>query len=114
MIDFACKTFELDEIIKCGLGLTKSDIIVMKFLIERKKIYSSFELAEELNLDASTVQRSLKKLHEKNIIVRYQKNLSKGGYIFTYKMNSKPIIIGAIKKVIHDWVKKVDDELERW
>jgi len=69
MIDFACKTFELNEIVKCGLGLTKSDMRVMNFLMRKRKIYSSFEIAEELSLDASTVQRALKKLHEKKIFV---------------------------------------------
>ncbi|MBS3079594.1 hypothetical protein J4218_05720 [Candidatus Pacearchaeota archaeon] len=36
MIDFACKRFELREVIKCGFGLTKSDLRIMDFLIKNK------------------------------------------------------------------------------
>ena len=35
MIDFACKRFEIDKIIKCGLNLSKADFKVMKELLTK-------------------------------------------------------------------------------
>ena len=113
-IDFACKKFEIDEVVKCGLGLTKSDLAIMYFLIKNKKTFNSNEIASKLKLDLSTVQRSLKILNEKNIIVRSQNNLSSGGYLYIYKINEKKIIKDLIMETINSWTRKVELELDRW
>jgi predicted transcriptional regulator len=115
MIDFACKKFELKSVIKCSLGLTKSDILIMTFLIKNdESFFSSQYISKNLMLDLSTVQRSLKKLTEKNIVTRQQKNLYSGGYVFSYRINDKKIIRKQISDIIHGWVKKFDLELEKW
>jgi predicted transcriptional regulator len=116
MIDFACKKFELEEVIKCGLGLTKSDYRIFEFFMRnaRSKEFGSVEIARSLSLDVSTVQRALKRLSEKNIILRSQKNLNNGGYVFIYRINERSIIKKIILDVVHNWVKKVEVELERW
>lgn len=114
MIDFACKKFELKDVIKCSLGLTKSEFKIINFLMENRKKFNSSELAEELDLDLSTVQRSLKKLAEKRVIIRSQINLASGGYIYLYNINDKMIIRKIIKDIIHSWVDKFHMELERW
>jgi len=114
MIDFACKRFELKDVIKCGLGLTKSDFLIMDFLIKNKKTYGSNEIAEKLGLDLSTIQRSLKNLNEKRIVIRGQNNLSGGGYVYRYKINDKIVIRNMMMEIINQWVKKVEYELEKW
>ena len=114
MIDFACKRFEIKEVIKCGFGLTKSDFNIMDFLMKNKKTFNSNELAEKLDLDLSTVQRSLKNLNEKNIVIRGQNNISSGGYIYIYKINEKKIIREMIMNTINKWVKKAEQELYMW
>lgn len=114
MIDFACKRFELREVIKCGLGLTKSDYTIMDFLVKNKKTFNSHEIAEKLNLDLSTVQRSLKNLSSKNIIIRGQNNLSLGGYVYLYRINEKKIIKEMMMNIINQWVNKVEHEVDRW
>jgi predicted transcriptional regulator len=114
MIDFACKTFEVDEVIKCGLGLTRSDYAIMNFFLKNRKEFSSVEISKILDLDLSTVQRALKRLNEKNVILRYQKNLSNGGYVYFYKTNDKKVIRKIILDVIHNWVKKVEEEITSW
>jgi len=115
MIDFACKRFELDEVIKCGLGLTKSDFNIMRFLMQHDdKKFNSSEIAEKMHLNISTCQRSLKRLNERDIITRMQINLSTGGYIFLYKINNKKFISKLIMNVIHKWIKQVETALERW
>jgi predicted transcriptional regulator len=114
MIDFACKKFELNSVVKCGLNLSKSDFSVIKFLMEKKGKYNSKELSRKLSLELSTIQRSLKNLTEKKLIIRSQTNLKYGGYVFKYEINDKRIIKKIIREIVHGWVEKVDRGLEKW
>lgn len=114
MIDFACKRFELDEIIKCSLGLTKSDMVVLKHLIRSGEEYNTEELAKKLGLDLTTVQRSMKKLHGKGVVDRRQQNLQGGGYVFYYESAPKKKIRQVIEEIVHSWVKQVSAALQNW
>ena len=114
MIDFACKKFSIDEIIKCTLGLTRSDLKLVKELLKSDAGWiTSEEISRNVRLDLSTVQRSVKKLYEKNILQRKQNNLEKGGYIFIYSLQDKEKIKDLIMGIITDWVKGVDEELRK-
>lgn len=114
MIDFACKKFNLDEIIKCGLGLSRSDYFILSFLIKQNKEFSSNQIASKVDFDVSTSQRSLKKLREQGLISRRQVNLSSGGYIYYYKSKNKEEISKIILEIVNNWSKKVEKELENW
>ena len=112
MIDFACKRFEIDEIIRCSLGLTKSDLKIMDFLLKNsKKQFSSLNLSEKMSLDISTIQRSVKSLHEKNIIVRNQVNLAKGGYTYVYMIRDKEDIKKKLVGILKGWFEKAEKEV---
>ena len=66
MTDFACKEFKVEDVIKCALNLTKSNLTVMKyFLSENENWVDTESLSKTFNLDIATIQRSVKKLHEK-------------------------------------------------
>ncbi|MCK5601510.1 MarR family transcriptional regulator [Candidatus Pacearchaeota archaeon] len=115
MIDFACKRFDLDEIVKCGLGLTKAELSIMKFFVKNLgSEFSSGDVAKELGLNLTTVQRAAKKLHGQKIIIRHQKNMSKGGYIYTYESVPKNEIRNILKKIIRKWSSKVEDQIDLW
>lgn len=115
MIDFACKQFSLDDVIKCGLGLTKADFNVAKYLIKNSiEWFTSDKIAKNLNLNQTTVQRALKKLFDKNVVIRSQKNLENGGYIYVYQIKSKKEIHSLIMGIIDKWTKKIELELEQW
>jgi predicted transcriptional regulator len=114
MIDFACKRFDLNEIVKCAFGLTKSDFKILKLLMFKDSFLTSLNVQKELNLDLSTAQRSLKKLRQKELILRKQKNLSSGGYVFEYKAKNKNEIKNMILNIVEAWTKKVKDELEKF
>jgi predicted transcriptional regulator len=112
MIDFACKHIKLDELVRCGLGITKAEYTILKTLMQQKnKAFSTEEIAKKLKLDISTVQRAVKKLHEKNILIRKQQNLSNGGYIFVYQAKSNGEIRKIIMGLVHSWTGKVEKEL---
>jgi predicted transcriptional regulator len=115
MIDFACKQFDLDEIIKCAFGLSKADLKIMKFLIKNEnKSFTSEELSAKLLLDLTTIQRGVKKLSEKGIALRSQENLGSGGYVFIYRIKSRKTISETVMKIVNNWSKKVEFELGSW
>ena len=86
-MDFACKELKVEDVIKCALNLIKADLKAMKyFLNETERWIDTDTLLKVLNLDISTIQRSVKKLHEKEILQRLQQNLDGGDYFFRYKI----------------------------
>lgn len=114
MIDFACKRFSIDEIIKCGLGLTKAEYSIFRHLMTKDSWCTSESIAEKLSFNLSTVQRALKKIHEKDILDRMQKNLENGGYVYTYKIKPKPYVRSVIMRIVNSWAKKVGESLKEW
>lgn len=114
MIDFACKKFDINEIIKCSLGLTKSELKILQFFIRGKRKATAEDVSQEMKLDLSTVQRALKKLHDKKVIIRRQKNLDNGGYVFCYSVSDKKEISDQIIKTVKTWSGRVEEELAKW
>jgi len=115
MIDFACKRFSLDEVIRCGLGLTKSDFAIMSLLVRGSNYFlTTVDISKKTGLDLSTVQRSVKKLYERKILVRKQENLKNGGYIFYYKAKSRKEIKDIVLKIVDNWSERVEKELIGW
>lgn len=115
MIDFACKRFSLPEVIKCSLGITKAEMRIFSFFIDGDDTYSTSQrVADATSLDLSTVQKAVKKLHEKGVLVRSQENLDSGGYQFTYRRANKSVIRKIINDTVCAWARTVEKELERW
>ncbi|MDP3965909.1 MAG: helix-turn-helix domain-containing protein [archaeon] len=114
MIDFACKKFDLDEVIKCVLGLAKSEYKLLKFLAENDTKFTTEELSKRLKLDKSTIQRSIKKLHEKNLVSRSQINQSVGGYVFLYKIKDKDNVRKVVSETVDNWISTLKKKLSDW
>jgi len=115
MIDFACKRFDLKEIIKCSFGLTKSELKIMDFFVDNVgEEFSSSKVSEMTGFQLSTVQKALKKLYQEKIILRSQKNLNNGGYVFVYRSNSKPEVRKIIKNIIRNWSENVEESIDSW
>jgi predicted transcriptional regulator len=115
MIDFACKEFDLEDIIKCGLGLTKTEYNIFRYFLDNKgKEFVTLETAKKLNLNLTTIQKATKKLYDKEILIRHQKNLNNGGYVYTYEISSKQKIREVLKKIIKNWSERVETEINKW
>jgi predicted transcriptional regulator len=114
MIDFACKKFDLDEVVKCILMLSKSEFRILKFLAEHDGKFTTENLSKKLNLDKSSIQRSIKKLHEKNLVVRSQANQSVGGYLFLYRIKDKNLIKKMVTDMLGGWVETFKKKLSGW
>lgn len=92
---------KIDKIMKCVLELSKADIKILGFFTNHpKEEYDTYQVANKLKFNLSTVQRSVKKLFERNLILRKQENLDNGGYYFYYVINDK------------NWKKKFQDKAE--
>lgn len=115
MIDFACKEFKIEDIIKCGLNLTKADLDVLRFFLQSEQEWLNTEhIAKGLGLNLSTVQRGVKKLYERDILIRSQNNMDGGGYFFVYTVRNKKEIRKLIMQLISNWTIMVDAELQKW
>ena len=115
MIKFACKPVDKEELIKCSLALSKSDYSLFLFLLENPEAgYTVKSLADSLNLDRTTIQKSVKKLLEKSVIHQYQENLSPGGYRFIYKIKEREAIKKNIYDIINEWNSNVLKIIENW
>ncbi len=114
MINFACKKFDMNEVFRCSLNLTKTEYALLLFLIKNPKYMSSRTIAETLNLDLTTAQRAMKKLFLLNVVDRMQENLENGGYIFRYKIKGNEVIQKKIEEIIDNWTKNIKRELYNW
>ena len=111
-MDFSCKKFNIDEVIKCSLGLTKSDFKILKFLLKNSsKKFDTSSLSNKFHLDKSTIQRSVKKLYAKKLVLRSQLNQSVGGYIFFYSIKDKSQLKKFVLDIIDHWVKTVEENM---
>jgi len=115
MINFACKQFKLEDVIKCGLALTKADCKILKYLLENStEWFTSESVSTKLKINLTTAQRSLKRLNERDLVIRSQTNLGTGGYIYIYQIKSKKEVKETIMNVIKNWNKSVELELNKW
>ncbi|MBT7706449.1 MarR family transcriptional regulator [archaeon] len=113
-MDFACKRFNLEDVIRCGLALSKTDYRILKFLVENGSRFDSRALADKLKIDLSTAQRSLKRLRERKLLIRSQVNLSSGGYNLFYVSIPRIEIHKLLQNTVDGWVRNVNSELASW
>lgn len=114
MISFACMKIELKNLIKCSFELNKTDYDIFIFLISKEKSITANEIARQMHLDRTTVQKSIKRLTEKELVLRIQKNLKKGGYIFVYFIKDKKIIKERMSEIVKKWHDNVQKEISKW
>ena len=115
MIDFACKKFGVDGVVKCGLGLSRAEFRVMKYFLKKGCLgCTSIFVADELKLNLTTIQKAVKKLSEKGVIVRHQRNLENGGYVYVYECVSREKVRGIVKEIIRKWAREVEKHIDGW
>ncbi len=115
MIDFACKKFDLKEVIRCNLNFTKTEFKIVEYLIKNSnKKFTAREIAQIFKIGLSTSQKAINEINKKELIKRNQRNLKKGGYIFIYSIKENPILKQKILEIIHNWIKEVEVEIQKW
>lgn len=112
MLNMRCDNVNVDEIIKCGLNLTKCEMSILKYFIKNKDWKDTDKVADDMQLNLSTVQRAVKKLTESGIIERKQYNLKSGGYYFSYKIMSKIKVREKMLTILNEWHKKAQIKIQ--
>ncbi len=113
MFTFACKTIRKEDIIKCALGLNKTEYTILEFFFKKGKSQSVKKIYQTLGFERTTVQKALKNLMKKNLVKRKKVDLKKGGYVFLYELNDKNKIKNRIKSTVSAWskhaIRKIDE-----
>jgi predicted transcriptional regulator len=112
MVTFSCKKISQEELIRCSFELNKTEYHLFVFLFKKEDFYTIAKISKLMNLDRTTIQKSIKNLLDKKLVKRIQKNISKGGYIFLYKINNKKEIKIKMKKIILNWSKGIEKAIE--
>ena len=113
MISFACKRIELPELIKCSFGMNKTEYNVMTYMLGQEEMRVD-EIAGNMGLERSTVQKAIKNLVSKSVVHRSQENLEKGGYLFRYLIKDKDVIKRMVLESVDNWHKNVALEIKNW
>jgi predicted transcriptional regulator len=114
MIDFACKKFDLDDVVKCSLGLTKMEYAILDWVSKREDTFTSRDIANFLRIDLTTAQKGILKLRNAGILERGQENLSGGGYVFVYRCVGKERVRKIIGGIVDSWARGVKARLDEW
>ncbi len=113
MISFACKQITLPELIKCSFDLNKTDYKVFEFLLDNGKEFYINDLAAALDMDRSSVQKAIKNLVERDLVLRKQVNMEGGGYKFFYSINNKQLIKHRMEEIVDTWHNRVKEAIKQ-
>ncbi len=113
-MEFACKQIDLDEVVKCSLGLTRAEYRVFKKYMALKKQVTLATLSQKTGLDRTTVQKASLKLVERGLLSRSQHNRTRGGYEFLYSIVDRTEIRSKVRNIVRSWWEAVDNNLQYW
>ncbi|ABR53929.1 transcriptional regulator, TrmB [Methanococcus vannielii SB] len=106
VLNMPCSTFTLESIMCCVFGLKAFDVAVY-FEILKNNPSKINEVADSLNRDRSTIQRSAQNLINAGLLVRKQINIKEGGYFYKYEAISFLEVKELVKKSMEQWCIEV-------
>lgn len=112
MIDFACESIKLEDLIRCSFQISRTDCRVLKKLLDSEK--GTKEISKEMGLDRSTIHKSVTKLMDKELLERRQYNLASGGYRYVYISKEKEEIKNRLENLIDRWSSSAKEAIENW
>ncbi len=114
MVEYLCKRFDFESMIKCTFNLSESEVKVLLTLMDCKSGECVNSVAKKLERDRSTIQKTILKLLDKGLVEKRKLNLEDGGYIFHYTPKSKPVIKKQMLNSIETWHSNVKKEILKW
>jgi predicted transcriptional regulator len=114
MINFACKDIDFSEVVRCSFNLNKTEYKLLIKLVRQDKKLSIVEIARLTGFERSTVQKAIKKLVQERLVSRSQINLSRGGYVFTYRAKDKENVKKRTVNCIKLWSSRACQEVMNW
>lgn len=113
-INFACKVFPIEKILRCAFGLSQTETEILRYLVNTQEEVEVETISREIGKDKTTVQRNVKTLAEKGVINRRQINLKQGGYVFVYSGKSKTFLKEKIYQSFDNFKETLAKEIQRW
>ena len=99
------------EIIKCALGIKRTEIQAYCVLVNKGPITIQ-EATDFLGKSRSTSQRLLQNLVEKGLATREEELIGLGGYKYVYKPIAPERLRETISRNLDSWYQKMRSELE--
>lgn len=112
-INFGCKRFPIEQVLRCSFGLSNPEFQILKVLMSKGELPVE-EIADILAKDRTTIQRSIKSLVTKGLVKRRQYNLDSGGYQYHYLPADKEYIKGKVQEHFVKFTNMVRTEIENW
>lgn len=112
VIDFACRRISREDLLRCSFSLSRTEYKVLSHLLLLSKPKTVSLIAAEMGLERTTIQKALKVLVEKSLVLRKQSNLDKGGYEFFYFSLPKEEIKKIMYANVGAWQKSVLTEID--
>lgn len=114
VLNFVCRVVTLEQVLRCSFSLNKTEIAILKYLLEKKEELTIEEIMKKIKKDRTTIQRGVKRLFEQDLIKRRQINLAKGGYVFVYSPKSKRELKEKVYKIFESFKESVGKEIQKW
>ena len=106
-VSFACKNITHEDLVRCSFNLNRTDYNLLIFLMEDETERTATDIANRMGLERTTVQKAVKNLLRKQLVIRFRKNLSGGGYTYFYTVRGKDEIKNRMKDIVREWYQDV-------
>ncbi len=113
-LSFACKIIKIEDIIRCSFDINKTQYQILMLLSRSKRAMTISEIASKLKKDRTTVQKAVKVLFSKHLVIRRQLNLDNGGYIYYYTINDRDKLKERIIHLINEWAESAKHTVLNW
>lgn len=113
-MDFACKTIDFKDLVRCSFSLNKTEYGLLMFLLEQNDSLDVSSIGELLGKDRTTMQKAMKKLVSQDLVEKHQVNLEHGGYTFVYKLKNKELLKQKMLSIVDGWYSKVQNRIKEW
>ena len=113
-ISFSCHHIDFKDLVMCSFNLNKTEYNLLMFLLSQQDSLSASQIGEMTKKDRTTIQKAIKKLFEKELVLKHQVNLDTGGYTFVYKVKDRAYIRGTILDIVNKWHKGVVESIQNW
>lgn len=102
---------ELRQCLKVVFGLSKAESQLMYYLCNEQA--RTTQIAEDLDKDASTIRRYLKKLQDHDLIQRIEKSGDQPGRYYEYGVADKEALKRRVKERLDKWRTERINDLEK-
>lgn len=107
---FLSQKIEPEELIKCALAVRKAEIQIYITLLSEHNITVK-ELAEKIGKSRPATQRLLQDLVSKNLAIREESLIGRGGYEYRYRAVPPEKVKEFIELTIDRWYQQVKSNL---